>query len=239
MMMIAAQPNGGKSMFALWYAVMSGLPTFYFSADTDKRTTQYRTAAIKTGLKFDEVKGMIGTSAESIIRDALIEVTDAGLQFDFNPQPNIRDIDMELMAYEEAYGVAPRLIILDNLLNVANDAGDFNGLVEIMGDLHALARDKDAALIVLHHVNESTSKPEFPASRASIRGKVSQYPEQIISLAMIPQDNIMRVACVKHRHAQPSPSGEDYETIFVDPERMAFYNTKVDLANAAQRREWE
>lgn len=240
MMMIAAQPNGGKSMLSLWYVVNAGIPTMFFSADTDRRTTMFRAAAIKTGMTFDEVKSMRGTSAASIYEDAILETLQAGLQFDFNPNPSIRDIDLELQAYEEVYGPGHlQCVVVDNLLNVANDAGDFNGLVEILGQLHAMARQLDVALIILHHVNESTSKPEYPASRSSIRGKVSQYPEQIISIAMVPTEAMMRVAMVKHRHKTPSPSGEDYETIYVDPTRMTFYNTRTDLANAQTRREWE
>lgn len=239
MAMIVAQPNGGKSMISLWYAVKSLVPTLYFSADTDKRTTLYRAAAIKTGIEFDDIKDMMGTSGQDIIDDAILDITQTGLQFDFTPKPTLRDIDLESQAYIEVYGVAPRMIVLDNLLNVDNDAGDFNGLVEILGDLHALAREMDCALVVLHHVNESTSKPEYPASRSSIRGKVAQYPEIILSLAMLPEEGQMRLAMVKHRHKPPSPDGSNYETIYVDPRRMTFYNSKGDMQNAEAWRAYE
>lgn len=239
MVMIVAQPNGGKSMFSLWYAVKSLVPTLYFSADTDKRTTLYRATAIATGIPFDDIKDMMGTSAQDIIDDAILEITQAGIQFDFTPKPSLRDIDLEAQAYIEVYGQPPKMIVLDNLLNVDNDAGDFNGLVEILGDLHALARELDCAMVVLHHVNESTSKPDYPASRSSIRGKTAQYPEIILSLAMLPEEGQMRIAMVKHRHKPPSPDGSSYETIYVDPRRMTFYNSKMDMQNAMTWREYE
>jgi RecA-family ATPase len=236
--MIVAQPNGGKSMLSLFYCINANIPTMYFSADTDRRTTWYRAAAIKTGIEFNDIKDMIGTSGQSIVDEAINEITMSGIQFDFNPKPTLRDIDLELQAYVEVYGVPPKLVVIDNLLNCSNDAGDFNGLVEILGDLHALAREMDCALIILHHVNESTSKPEYPASRSSIRGKVAQYPEMVLSLAMLPEEGIMRIAMVKHRHATPSPDASNYETIYVDPTRMTFYNTKADLSASLSRREW-
>ena len=239
MAMIVAQPNGGKSMLSLWYSIKADVPTLYFSADTDRRTTLYRAVAIKTGIEFDDIKDMMGTSAQDIIDEAVLEITQSGVQFDFAPKPTIRDIDLETQSYIEVYGVPPRMIVLDNLLNVDNDAGDFNGLVEILGDLHALSRELDCALVVLHHVNESTSKPDYPASRASIRGKVAQYPEAIYSLAMLPEEGQMRIAMVKHRHKTPSPDGSSYETIFVDPRRMTFYNSKADMQQAASWREYE
>jgi len=238
MCMVVAAPNGGKSMLALWYAIHANVPTMFFSADTDRRTTWYRAAAIKTGIEFNDIKDMVGTSGQDIIDEAVDEITKSGIQFDFNPRITIKDMDLELQAYTEVYGMPPKLIVLDNLLNCDNDAGDFNGLVEIIGDLHSLSRELDCALMVLHHVNESTSKPEYPASRSSIRGKVAQYPEMILSLAMLPEEGMMRVALVKHRHATPSPNASEYETIFVDPTRMTFHNTKAQLSAARTRREW-
>lgn len=238
MCMIVAQPNGMKSMLSLWYAIHADVSTLYFSADTDRRTTWYRAAAIKTGIEFNDIKDMVGTSGQDIIDDAVREITMSGIQFDFTPKLTMRDIDLELQAYVEVYGVPPKLVVLDNLLNCSNDAGDFNGLVEILGDFHALAREMDCALIVLHHVNESTSKPEYPASRSSIRGKVAQYPEMILSLAALPEEGQLRVAMVKHRHATPSPDGSNYETIFVDPTRMSFYNTKAELSASITAKEW-
>lgn len=238
MAMIVARPNAGKSMLSLWYAVKASVPTLYFSADTDRRTTLYRAVAVKTGIEFDEIKNMIGTSAQDIIDDAIMEITRDGIQFDFSPAPSLDDLYAETDAFIEVYGTPPRMIVLDNLLNVDNDAGDFAGLVEILGKLHAMARDLDCAMVVLHHVNTSTTKPEYPAPINSIRGQVSQYPEIILALAMLPEEGVMRVAMTKHRHKTPSPNADKYETIFVDPRRMTFYNSKQELQAAATSREW-
>jgi len=242
--MIVAAPNGGKSMLSLWYSVAARIPTFVFSADTDKRTTRYRAAAIATGHTFDEVKQMDGTSAQDIIDEAGEAITQAGIQFSFDPSVSLEDIDMELLAYEEVYGEGHlQMVVIDNLLNVESgeSSGDFAGLLDTMAFLHQLARAKDCAVVILHHVNESPSKhaSEYPYPRGAIRGKVSQYPEMILSLAMLPAEGQMRVACVKHRHATPSPSGEDYVTIYVDAPRMSFYNTVADLKNAQAWRSYE
>ena len=185
---------------------------------------------------------MVGTSAADIIDDAMKDITDAGIQFCFDPAPSIEDIDLELLAYEEVYGQPPRMVVVDNLLNcVTGDAGDFAGLIDVLSSLHSLARNKDTCVVVLHHVNESSSKnaSEYPYSRGQIRGKVAQYPEVILSLAMLPNDGQMRIACVKHRTAVPSPSGEDYVTAWLDPRRMTFYDTAGELRAAESRRAWE
>jgi RecA-family ATPase len=242
--MVVAAPNGGKSMLSLWYAISARVPSFYFSCDTDKRTTRYRAAAIATGLTFDEVKAMDGTSAQDIIDDAGQVITDAGIQFSFDPAVSLEDIDMELLAYEEVYGEGHlQMVVIDNLLNVesGDSSGDFASLLDTMAFLHQLARQKDCAVVILHHVNESSSKhaSEYPYPRGAIRGKVSQYPEIILSLAMLPDEGQMRIACVKHRHATPSPSGEDYVTIYVDAPRMSFFNTLGDMRSAQAWRSHE
>lgn len=242
--MVVAAPNGGKSMLSLWYAVSARVPCFYFSADTDQRTTKWRAAAIATGHTFDEVKAMDGTSAQDIVDDASSTITQAGIQFSFDPHISLEDIDLELQAYEEVYGEGHlQMVVIDNLLNVQNgeSSGDFAGLLDTMSFLHSMARKLDCAVVILHHVNESPSKnaSEYPYPRGAIRGKVSQYPEMILSLAMLPQEGQMRIACVKHRHAVPSPSGEDYVTVYVDAPRMSFYNTVGDMRNAIAWRSYE
>ena len=65
--MVAAQPNAGKSMFALIYAIKTKVPTLFFSADTDTTTVAIRAAALA-----DAADGAEGADAgaEGVIDDA-------------------------------------------------------------------------------------------------------------------------------------------------------------------------
>lgn len=240
--MVVAPPNGMKSAFSLWYALKAKVPTFYFSADTDRRTTEYRAIASRTQYTFDEVKSMVGTSAEDIVQESRSEITSDGIFFCFDPAPTVRDLDLEIQAYEEVFGENHlQLVVVDNLLNfMSGDAGDFAGLIDVLAALHSLARSKDIAVMVLHHVNvrDGQHAHEYPHPANAIRGRVSQYPEMILSLASLPAENQLRVACVKHRHATPSPSGEDYVTVYVDAPRMTFYDSLADMKNAEKMREY-
>lgn len=242
--LIVGPPNSGKSMLSLWYAIAARIPTYYFSCDTDKRTTRYRAAAIITGYTFDECKTMDGTSGDDILKDASKKITDSGIQFSFDPSVSLEDIDLEIQAYEEVYGTGHlQLVVIDNLLNVESgeSSGDFAALLDTMSFVHQLAREKDCAVVILHHVNESSSKngSDYPYPRGAIRGKISQYPEVILSIAMRPEEQQLLVACVKHRHATPSPSGEDYTTIYVDAPRMTFFDTIGDFKSAENWRSFE
>ena len=241
--MVVAPPNGMKSALSLWYALQAKVPTYYFSADTDRRTTEYRAVANKTQYTFDEVKGMVGTSAEAIIADARAEITEDDMVFCFDPALSLRDIDLEILAYEEVFGEGHlALVIIDNLLNMnTGDAGDFAALIDSLSALHSLARAKDVAVIVLHHVNvrDGQRAHDYPHPMNAIRGRVAQYPEMILSLASLPEESQLRVACVKHRHATPSVSGEDFATIYVDPARMTFYDGVAELKAAEKMREYQ
>lgn len=238
--LVAAQPNGGKSMLALWYAVKSGLRTMYMSADTDPDTTTLRAAAIKMGRTYDEVEQMVRGGGAPLVEDALLEVEEAGLEFSFRPSPSLEAIDLEVLAYEEAYGCYPDLIVIDNLMNVmAGTDNEWQGMRETMSAMHLLARATDACVLVLHHVSESEYRPASkPASRRAIQGKVSQLPELILTVAIEPRNGIYRVACVKNRHGEHDPTGEDYATCYVDAPRMTLFDSLTDMQMAASRREW-
>lgn len=214
--MVAAAPNAGKSMFALIYAIKANVPTLFFSADTDIATVMMRTAAHISGhsqmlveenlnknpkyydTKFDQVKN---------------------IQWVFDSSPSLDDIELEIKAYIELYGIAPELIVIDNLMNVvAESDNEWAGLRAIMVDLHDMARQTEACVMVLHHVSEQTEygSTTEPPARRSIHGKVSQLPAMILTLGYEPIQNLLRVAAVKNRFGKHTADGRDYATLFVN-----------------------
>ncbi len=113
--MVAAAPNAGKSMFALVYAIKAKVPTLFFSADTDTATVMLRAAAHLAGHTQETVENQM-----SINPDAYEENLQAisHIQWVFDSSPNLDDIEAEVKAYIELYGIAPQLIVVDNLMNV-------------------------------------------------------------------------------------------------------------------------
>lgn len=232
----AAQPNGGKSLFSLWYAISTQVRCLYLSADTDPHTTMLRAAAIRTGMSIDQVEGLIEKDV-SQVRSALAELN--ATRFSFDPNPGLEDIELTVAAYEEAFGAYPELIVVDNLMNVLSGLdNEWQGMREVMSAMHTLARYTEACVLVLHHVSENDSKALYPAPRRAIQGKVSQLPELILTLAIEPASGIFRIACVKNRHGVHDASGEDYETVYVDASRMTLYDSQQEMQMAAKRREW-
>lgn len=226
--LVAAQPGGGKTLFALWYALSSRVPTLYFSADSDSRTILARTAAILSRKTVRESESAIANDDKKILDYLASGATH--IRFDFDPSPSLQDIEEEILAYTELFGDCPELIIVDNLMNIAhNSDAEWTAMRDAMSAFHYMARETESAFLILHHVSESDTRPTFPAPRKALQGKVSQLPEMVLTVAIdAPQDQY-RIACVKNRHGAAYPNADEFTTVFVDAERMTLFNDQPEL----------
>ncbi len=224
--MIAGQPNSGKSLLGLFYAVKAKVPTLYISADTDAYTTSMRAASIITGHKMTTIEESFKQNGNKIYIDALSSVKN--LEFAFDPSPTLDDIQLIIQSYGEKYGLFPELIIIDNLMNVAAlHDNEWTGMRDIMKACHHIARETEAAVFVLHHTSEAEGDPYKPPARKAIQGKVSQLPEMIITVAMEPERSEFRIACVKNRFAKNSAMGNEWVTLYSDASRMKLFESNL------------
>ena len=237
MTMIAGAPNAGKSLIALWMAVQMKVPTLYISADTDGYTTAIRASAMVTGHKTSTVEEAFSSGAGQDFYGQELESV-SHLQFDFSPSPTLDEIDLAIRAYGEAYGEYPHMIIVDNAMNVVSMAGDdWSGLREIAKAMHHIARETEAAVILLHHTSEAEGKPDLPPSRKSIQGKIAQLPEMILTVALVPHSGEFRLACVKNRFAKHSATGDNFLTLWADASRMTLYSDIREMRVGVTSRE--
>lgn len=214
--MVAAAPNGGKSMLALVYAIRAGVPTLFFSADTDASTVTIRAVAHLSGHTQQTVENGL-ESNPGYYKKYLDQMANISWVFDSNP--TLDDLEMEIKAYIELYGVAPELIVIDNLMNVAAETdNEWAGLRDIMMNLHDMARKTEACVLVLHHVSEATEygSPTVPPPRRAIHGKVSQLPAVILTLGYDPSQGMLRVAAVKNRFGPHFADASEWATLFVN-----------------------
>jgi replicative DNA helicase len=216
--MVAAAPNAGKSMFALIYAIKAQVPTLFFSADTDVATVMMRVAAHISGHNQTLVEENLNKNSKYY--DAKFEQV-KNIQWVFDSSPSLDDIELEIKAYIELYGIAPELIVIDNLMNVAAETdNEWAGLRAIMVDLHDMARQTEACVMVLHHVSEQSEymKDNKPPARRALHGKVSQLPALILTLNYVYNlyDSKLQVAAVKNRFGQHTADGSEYVSLFVN-----------------------
>lgn len=238
--MIAAQPNGGKSMLALHYLIHSGVDGLYISADTDPTTTMLRAAATILGKTMSEVEHACSTDSGLVFVQEALDGLQERIRFCFDPSPSINDIAMEIEAWNSLFGQPPTLLVVDNLMNiVSGNDNEFMAMREHCVALHHISRVTNSSVWVLHHVSENESRATMPAPRRALHGKVSQLPEMILTLAMDPHSNQLKICAVKNRHGPHDATGEDFEVLYVDPSRMSIYSSQMEMATAAKRREWE
>ena len=205
--MVAAAPNAGKSMFALIYAIKAQIPTLFFSADTDTATVMLRAASHLSGHAQLTVESNLNTTDKYY--DKYLDKM-SKIQWVFDSSPSLDDIELELKAYMELYGIAPELIVIDNLMNVAAETdNEWAGLRAIMMELHDLARKTEACVLVLHHVSENSEYGNGinPPARRAIHGKVSQLCSLILTLGYNPVQNLLSVGVVKNRYGPHAADG--------------------------------
>jgi len=230
--LLVGQPGAGKSLFALHYVVHQNIPTLYFSADTDEQTMSYRAAAMLTGDKVDQVERACLNGGVAYYEEVLERLDN--VRFVFDSAPSLDDIDLEIGAFEEAWGCPPDLIVVDNLMNVlAEHDNEFAGMRMVMQAIHHLSRVTQAAIFVLHHTSEAAGNPHDPPARRDIQGKVSQLPELILGMAANSFTGEYKVACLKNRSGPYDPTGGTYEVLYADFSRMSIHESMGEVIGQA------
>lgn len=218
-MMVAGQPGAGKSAFILWWTVRMNVKTLYFSADMDAFTAVTRLAACVTGYEISSIVEAIETDSMGYIEESL---TESGVQFCFDSGPTLQDIADEIDAYVELWDAFPELIVIDNAMNVEAEMGEEHaGLRLVFKEVHRMARECGAAVIMLHHTREEGS-PWVPPARDKIQGKVAQLPEQILTVALNTSTMQFMLAPVKVRSGKQDATGGTYFSLTAVPERATF-----------------
>lgn len=218
--MIAGIPGAGKSSLALHLAVTTGVPTLYICADTAAFTMTLRLVAMLTGLSQQQVEDRIGEpGGQGWARDVLAGANH--IVWSFDSAPTLDDIDQEVRAFEEVIGTNPSLIVVDNLIDVADGGGDeWSVLRTAMKELKFLARDTGAAVVILHHTSEGTPYKVCPP-RASLQGKVAQLPAVILTVHSNSAAKSMAISAVKNRYGQADASGMVARTVWFDAAYMS------------------
>ena len=215
--MIAGTPGAGKSTLALALALRSKVPTLYISADTNPHTMAMRLLSMITGKPQSDAELMLNNDVANSRK--IINEASGHIFWSFESAPTLADIDQEVLAFEELWGCAPTLIVVDNLMDVANDGGEeFAGMRSTIKELKYLARDTNAAVLVLHHTKESyVGNPCQP--RSALQGMVAQLPALICTVGT-DAPGYIAVAPVKNRYGKADPSGDTAFWLQFNPEIM-------------------
>lgn len=217
--LIAAATGGGKSAYALNYAIKCDARTLYFSADTDLVTMGMRAAAVKCGLPLADIEANLDTVEVSRLLADIESVS-----FCPDSSPSIADITEEVRAYVEVYGVFPELIVVDNLINVRGEGeSKWDKVRGVVDSLRNLARETNAHVLVLCHTTGGWSSIATPIPLGGLEFKPGNNVELVLTLHR-PADYTMSVCVVKHRNGTADADANLRVGLYCDLSRMEIDN---------------
>lgn len=217
--LIAAAPGGGKSILALTAAIAAGVETLYFSMDSDAATQYARAASIVTGDSFSTVQDAVARGQVTKYDIALNKARHVRFVFDSNPTTD--EVNEHLLAFGYAYGMWPKIIIVDNAADIFMETEGHEGLNQTMEWLAALAKKTGACIIALHHVTGEFEAGDIQVPMSGLRGKISKKPVLILTLNRVPNDPLhLNVAIVKNRGGIASARGDYGCYLAMDLSRM-------------------
>jgi len=218
--MLAARPAQGKSAFALATAVRMQVPTLYLCPDTTARTQMTRLMAMDQGRAMWEMESLLDEDPKRA--EEICESAHPGLRWAFDVS-SLRDVDLEVLAYQEVFGEPPALLIVDNLIDIQQGDGDeWSSGRKTMRELKQLARELSSAVLILHHVGEgyATKSVGAPSSQ-DILGKDNRLASLVLTMA-IDDGNVAAMSAVKNRYGPSDPRADDPISFYFDKTRMRF-----------------
>lgn len=217
--MIAAGPGTGKSVMALKLALEAGIPTLYFSMDSDAGTQYTRAASMITGEEHSRVQDAVARGQTAKYDAALSKARH--IRFVFDSNPSIDEMNEHLLAYGYAFGHWPCLIIVDNISDIFTEAEETAGLIEAAEWLKALAAKTGACIVALHHLTGEYDSGDTVAPLSALRGKISKKPVLILTLNRVPENPmVLNVAVVKNRGGIANARGDYSCWLGMDLSRM-------------------
>lgn len=234
--MLFAGPSGaGKTFLALDAALKMNVPTLYLSCDSDESTMVTRVTSSITGHSQREVR-------ESMRMGIFKEVyggwlTNPNLRFEFDPSnPSLQDIAHILEAYHEVEGQYPKMLILDNVMNLEGDSeNEWAGMRKASKALHWIARKTKACLVALHHTSDPDDKwPSKAPPKWSIQGKITQMSPTIVTVYTDGYE--MWLGVVKHRFGRSDPTAKDPLKFMVDLSKARIWDDEREYRKQLDER---
>jgi RecA-family ATPase len=217
---LAGPPGAMKTALALYWVGRMNLPTLYMSADSEDFEVVERVAAMMSGDTVAQVRANPEKYADQL--DSL------NMRMTFEDSPTYKDVELEVAAYAEVHGAWPKVIVIDNVMNlVGENESEWAAHRDHMRVVHRLTRITRASVLVLAHMSDDRADTSIPAPRSKLMGKIGALPKLIISLAF--DGERLKAAPVKSRWGRADASGQTYVELWVDPARFQLFNSQADF----------
>lgn len=207
-----------KSMVTMAAVINMGVSTFVFSTDSDDLTMASRLLSVATGRPSTETRIMALRQPEAASR--ILADKYGHIKWSFDSDQDGDGIWHHLYAYATRHGDWPRLIVVDILSDVTfeNAESEWTALRSSMKQLNIVARETNAAVILVHHASEAARTNDmYPCpGREAIMGKDPRHPVLMVTFGKDSQ-GVLHAACVKNRHDKADATGRTTFRMSVDP----------------------
>lgn len=217
--LVAGPPSGGKSLLVFNLIAAMKVPTLAFLLDADELTATARFASIVSGEDF-----LITRDRIDYYRPELAEQM-GHIQACFFASTK-EDIELQLDAYEQRFGLPPEVIVLDNIGNISSSfENEWQVIKAMILELDGIAKRNQLAVIATAHMTDIETTVPLP--RSKLLGKGSQYPRLILSAAFDPYNSEFKVAVVKASSGVSDSKAMHPITFDADPGSMQLSEYRV------------
>lgn len=214
--LVIGPPSAGKSLFTMNLLAGMSIPSLAFFLDTTELTASARFAAILTQEDYLDIKSRI-IDGDSRYHATLGErLPDVQAAFH---APGPEEVQLQLDAFEQRYGLPPDVVLLDNLGNQASSFDNEWAVSKALSlEYDSMARREQVAFIATAHTTDLDSAE--PAQRTKLLGKISQYARLIFSVGYNDATGEFKIAVVKNSEGKSDVRAEHPVTLWADPARM-------------------
>lgn len=225
--LVVGPPGGGKSLLTGNLLIKMRVPALALLLDIDQTSAAARFGAMITGNTFLSVKEEIDSYQPYLEEGA------GHIQTAFRAS-DAEDIQLQMRAYEQRYGLPPDVLLVDNLGNLTSGyENEWAILKALCLSLDELAREESVAVIACHHTTDLITAE--PAQRDKLLGKVSQYPRLIYSVGFNAVTREYKIAVVKNSSGPSDPAARNPVVMWADPARMALTDNQQVAASWRHR----
>jgi hypothetical protein len=211
--LIVGPPSAGKSLLILNLLVAMGVPSLALLLDIDQSSASARFGSVISGDSFSQVNANLDHYSQHL------ETGAAHIQTAFQAA-DASDIQLQIDAYEQRYGLPPDCLVVDNLGNLTSGfENEWATLKALCLELDNIARDLQIAVVAAHHMTDLITAE--PMQRDKMLGKVSQYPRLILSIGFNEVTSEYKIAVVKNSSGPSDPGAKNPIVMWANPDRMA------------------
>jgi KaiC/GvpD/RAD55 family RecA-like ATPase len=212
---ILGQPGSGKTTMALNYlrnTSMAGIPSMFFSLDMGAPLVYAKLVQKATGYSFKKALELYRTSpTEREKISQLIKTEYKNVGFNFKAGLTVADMRNAILTHTERTGIAPKLIVVDYLENIAGPYSDATANAGLIANqLKDLANETETSIALLlqtqKHSTPDVSDPLLSMKQIKGSSVIEQACSTVLTLwregyspNTVDDDKYISFAVVKNR----------------------------------------